>query len=260
MSKVVEPDASHASSSAQRLERSVDVPGLQRRPVLRREHQTKCVAPCDLCVAQLIKPMPPQDRHELLRQRYGGGRQFGLHITQGEICANARKRLRDNYPSVDQVHIDPPKPERLPTPQTDGQRDRPQRIEPVVSCHFEKRASFIRRPRRHLANRAGRHLDLSGNISSQQFLLDGVLQCRTHKSEQITQRTGARDLPAALGRLFRAAPSLALRRPLGVFSLCTALTGCSQSVQPCTNVLRLQRTQLPFAQSRYDIQTHQELI
>lgn len=93
-----------------------------------------------------------------------------------------------------------------------------------MSCSFEKHASFFRRPRRHFANRAGRHLDLSSNISSQQFLINGVLQCRTHKSEQITQGTGTRDLPAALGRFLRAAPRLALHRPLGVLPLCTALT------------------------------------
>jgi hypothetical protein len=58
MTEVVEPDASHASSSAQSLERPVDVPRFERRPVLGREHQTECVAPCDLCVAQLIKESP----------------------------------------------------------------------------------------------------------------------------------------------------------------------------------------------------------
>jgi hypothetical protein len=73
MPKVVEPDASHTSSSAQRLERSVDVPRLEGCPVLRREHQTEGVGPCDLCVAELIKPMPPQDRNELRRQGHRGG-------------------------------------------------------------------------------------------------------------------------------------------------------------------------------------------
>ena len=136
-----------------------DVPRLQRRPVLRREHQTKCVAPCDLCVAQLTKPMPPQDRHELLRQRYGGRGRLCLHKLVTRVFSHARKRLRDNYPSVDQVHVDPAKPGCLPTPQTDGQRDRPQRIEPVVTRRFEKCASFLRGLRHHLANRAGRHLD-----------------------------------------------------------------------------------------------------
>jgi hypothetical protein len=113
------------------------------------------------------------------------------------VRPHPRERLRNCDPSIDQVHTDPPKPERLPAPQADRQRDRPQRIQPVVPCSFEKRASLIRRPRRHLANRAGRHLDLPSDISSQQFLLDGVLQCRTHESEQITQGTGTRDPFAA---------------------------------------------------------------
>jgi hypothetical protein len=83
MPKVVQRDASHTSSSAQRLERSVDVPGLKRCPVLGREYQSERVGPCDLCVAELIESMPPQDRNELRRQRHRGSRRFGFHVPQG---------------------------------------------------------------------------------------------------------------------------------------------------------------------------------
>jgi hypothetical protein len=60
MPKVVQPDASHTSSSAQRVERSVDVPRLKRCLVL-REYQTECVGPSDPHIAELVTPMSPQD-------------------------------------------------------------------------------------------------------------------------------------------------------------------------------------------------------
>ena len=73
-----------------------------------------------------------------------------------------------------------------------------------------------------LANRARRHLDLSGNISSQQFLLDGVVQCCTHKSEQITQGAGTRDRTRSTRQVFSRSiapcPSSPARRPSPVHS------------------------------------------
>ena len=109
MPKVVEPDASHISSSTQRSERSVDVLRLERRPVLRCEYQTESIGPCDLRITELVTPMAPQ---ELPRQRHGGGRRFGFHVPQGQVCPHTRERLPNNDPSIDQVHINPPKPER----------------------------------------------------------------------------------------------------------------------------------------------------
>ena len=52
------------------------------------------------------------------------------------------------------------------------------------------------RPRRppQKSSCAGLHIDLSGTVSGLQVLLDGVLQRRSHKSEQVTQRTGPRDV------------------------------------------------------------------
>jgi hypothetical protein len=99
MPKVLQPDASHTSSSAQRLERSVDVPRLRRCPVVRREYQTERVGPRDLRIAELVTPMSPQDRNELRRQRHGGSRQFGFTSRKARFSPPAR--LRNNDPSID---------------------------------------------------------------------------------------------------------------------------------------------------------------
>jgi hypothetical protein len=37
----------------------------------------------NLCIAELVTPMSPQDRNELRRQRHRGGRRFGFHVPQG---------------------------------------------------------------------------------------------------------------------------------------------------------------------------------
>src|SRR6476646_7154096 len=41
------------------------------------------LAPRDLCIAELVTPMSPQDRNEFRRQRHRGGRRFGFHVPQG---------------------------------------------------------------------------------------------------------------------------------------------------------------------------------
>ena len=129
MPKVVQSDAAHISSSAKRFERSVDVPRLQRRPVLRCEYQTECVGPCDPRITELVTPMAPQDRNELPRQRLRGGRRFGFHVPQARF---------------------------VPT-----------------------RESAFAITTRPLTRSTSTPV---GDISSQQFLLDGVLQGRTHVS------------------------------------------------------------------------------
>ena len=180
------------------------------------------------------------------------------------------QRLSNVKPAADKIDVGPTQSERFPTTQTQRQRDRPQRIEPILTRLIQETGSLLRRPLPRSPLVARRHLHLTGDVAAHQLVLvHRMLQSCPQHPQQCTPRTGTRILLTTLLRHPSAASSLrhidlaqvvGIARPPAILVLGAALTLRGEPAQPRPHMLGLKRSQLLLTQPWHQVEPHQLFI
>ena len=120
--------------------------------------------------------MGPQDGHQRVRYRQHRDRRVGLHRVQPQLAVDPMQCLPDRHSAPVEIDVGPCEAERLTAAQSHRERDCPECVQPVLFGSIEKAKRLSASEASNLAIVGHPQLNQPRHVSTQQFLLDGILQ------------------------------------------------------------------------------------
>jgi hypothetical protein len=123
-----------------------------------------------------------------VRSRQHRDRRLGLHRVQPQLAVDPMQCLPDRRSAPVEIDVGPCEAERLNAAQSHRERDCPECVQPVLFGSIEKAKRLSASEASNLAIVGHPQLNQPRHISTEQFLLDGILQCSPQHSHDVTNR------------------------------------------------------------------------